>query len=61
MIKFDDALTAAQALVKDLPKRLLADIKKGDVGVLADLHTDITFLQMAVEQLVQEREARSKK
>lgn len=61
MIKFDDPLAAAQALVKDLPKRLLADIKKGDVGVLADLHTDITFLQMAVEQLVQEREARSKK
>ena len=61
MLKFDDPLTAAQAFVTDLPKRFLADIKKGDVAILADLHTDLTLLQMAIEQLVKERTAGSTK
>lgn len=55
MFKFDDPLGSAAALATDLAERVITTIKKGDLATTSSLHTDLTLLQAAIEQLVKEK------
>lgn len=55
MFKIHDPLQLLVAIAQDLPERVVTTMKKGDTLTIAQLYSDIVFLQAAINQLNEEK------